>query len=329
MALRQQSFYQNTAKIHSSDCSSIPLRQPVIVGYYAYESAVTRKRKTATLVLVALMIAAALVLYLHNHTVAVLAPRGVVAAQERGLMATAVMLGAIVIIPVYILTVFIFWKYRETKKGEKKYTPDWDHSRWLEAFWWAVPLVIISILSVITWRSSYALDPWRPLSSNEKPLTVQVVALDWKWLFIYPEQHVASVGQVLLPVNTPITFDITSDTVMNSFWLPQLGGQIYAMPGMSTQLHLMAGKTGTYNGSSANVSGSGFANMAFTAKAESSKDFAAWVNGVQKSSPKLTLASYNQLAQPTKTSHVSYYSLATGNLYDYVVMKYMEPGGGQ
>lgn len=271
----------------------------------------------------------ALGLWLHGHTVSVLQPRGTIASQERSLLWTATWLGLLVIIPVYAITIFIFWKYRETHQAAKKYTPSWDHSRWLEIFWWAVPLMIITVLSVIAWRSSYALDPFKPLASRVKPLTVQVIALDWKWLFIYPDQKVASVNQVPLPVNRPIDFEITSDTVMNSFWIPQLSGQIYAMPGMSTQLHLMAGKSGNYYGSSANISGSGFAGMAFTAKAEPAAAFQAWVSKARQSPQKLSLSSYAELAKPSKNNPVATYALAASNLYDYTVMKYMEPGAGQ
>jgi len=288
-----------------------------------------RRRKITAIGTVLALAMLASALYLHSHTVAVLQPAGTIASQERSLIYTAVLLGMIVIIPVYILTVFIFWKYRENKKVEKKYSPDWDHSRWLEGIWWTIPLIIITILSVITWRSSYALDPFKALSSTAKPLTVQVVALDWKWLFIYPDEHVASVNQVQIPLNRPVTFDITSDTVMNSFWIPQLGSQIYAMPGMSTQLHLMASKAGSYKGSSANISGNGFSGMAFSAKAETEADFDAWTSTTAKTAPKLTLDSYGRLAKPSRNNPVSYYSLSTDNLYDYIVMKYMEPGLAQ
>lgn len=288
-----------------------------------------RRRKIAAVAVAALLVALALALYLHHHTVAVLQPAGTIASQERSLMYTAALLGMIVIIPVYILTVFIFWKYRESTKTDKKYTPDWDHSRWLEGVWWAIPLIIITILSIIAWRSSYALDPFKPLAATAKPLVVQVVALDWKWLFIYPSQKVASVNQARIPVNRPVTFDITSDTVMNSFWVPQLSGQIYAMPGMSTELHLMAGRAGSYKGSSANISGDGFAGMDFSVKAEPESDFDAWTTATAKTAGTLTLASYNQLAKPSRDNPISNYSVGTPNLFDYIVMKYMEPGADQ
>ena len=287
------------------------------------------RTKATISALILLLVAVVLAVYLHGHTVAVLNTRGVIADQERSLMTTAVLLGMIVIVPVYILTVAIAWKYRETNKTSKKYSPTWDHSRWLEGIWWAIPLIIIAILSVITWRSSYALDPFKALNSNTKPLTIQVVALDWKWLFIYPDQKVASVNQAQIPVNRPVTFDITSDTVMNSFWVPQLGGQIYAMPGMATQLHMMAGKTGTYNGSSANISGNGFAGMSFNVKAETEQQFDTWAASTVKSADKLTLASYNKLAKQSRNNPITDYSLGANNLFDYIVMKYMEPGAGQ
>ena len=287
------------------------------------------RTKATISAVVLLAIAVVLTIYLHGHTVAVLNTRGVIASQERTLMATAVLLGMIVIIPVYILTATIAWRYRETNKVAKKYSPTWDHSRWLEGVWWAIPLVIITILSVITWHSSYALDPFKSLSTPAKPLTIQVVSLDWKWLFIYPDQKVASVNQAQIPVNRPVTFDITSDTVMNSFWVPQLGGQIYAMPGMATQLHLMADKTGTYSGSSANISGNGFAGMNFNVKAESESEFDAWADRTMKSSDKLTLATYSEIAKPSRNNPVANYSLGANNLFDYIIMKYMEPGAGQ
>lgn len=217
---------------------------------------------------IAIAVAAALLAlgwWLRLHPPAVLQPAGPIAHKERSLMLTATLLGLAVIIPVYILTVLITLKYRVENKHAKKYQPTWDHSRVLETVWWAIPIAIIAVLSVIAWQSSYALDPFKPLASKAKPLNIQVVALDWKWLFIYPGQQVASVNELQLPVGRPVSLQITSDSVMNSFWLPRLSGQIYAMPGMSTELHLMADSGGTYDGASANISGSGFAGMAFTA----------------------------------------------------------------
>jgi len=173
--------------------------------------------------------------------------------------------------------------------------------------------------------TSHSLDPSKPLASDKKPLRVQVISLQWKWLFLYPDQHVASVNYLPLPVNTPINFQLTSDAPMNSFWVPQLGGQIYTMSGMSTQLHLMASQTGDYNGSSANISGDGFADMRFKAHVTSQADFDAWVRETTTTSPQLTLDQYNVLAKPSsELSHTSYaFPVAYDGLYDTVIMKYM------
>lgn len=264
--------------------------------------------------------------YLSGHNVAVLSPRGEVGQKERNLMTVAILLSVIVVVPVYAMTIAIVLKYREGNKKTKKYSPEWDHSKLFEGLWWGIPFAIIFILSIITWNSSHALDPYKPLSSTTEPIHVQVVALDWKWLFIYPDRHVASVNELALPVNTPVDFDITSDTVMNSFWIPNLGSQIYAMPGMSTQLHLMASKTGSYPGSSANISGKGFAGMAFTAKVDSPAGYESWIRNAQKAHSQLDVASYEQLAKPGEVSHPTYYSSADNTLYNGVVMHYMMPG---
>ena len=267
--------------------------------------------------------------YVHGHNIAVLQPAGEVGRRERNLILVALLLSVIVVVPVYIMTIGIALKYREGNhkdpKKKVKYEPDWASSRVYEAIWWGIPLVIITILSIITWYTSHSLDPSKPLASNVRPLTIQVVALDWKWLFIYPEQRIATVDYAEFPNNTPVDFEITSDTVMNSFWIPSLGSQIYAMPGMSTQLHLMANKIGSYRGSSANISGSGFAGMVFTARSASSADFSSWVNTVEASPQYLTPTTYKTLAEPTKGYAVQYYASVTDGLYDTIVMKYMSP----
>jgi cytochrome o ubiquinol oxidase subunit 2 len=285
----------------------------------------SKKSKAVILTVLILGVLVALVLYLHTHTIDVLSPKGVVASKERQLMYYAVGLGLLVIIPVYIMTAMIAWKYREGNK-KAKYSPDWNHNAVLEITWWAIPCAIIAVLAVLTWTSSHALDPYKPLTSHNKQLNIQVVSLDWKWLFIYPEQNIASVNSFTIPVNTPVDFYITSDSVMNSFWIPRLGGQIYSMPGMSTQLHLQASSVGRYNGVSANISGKGFAGMTFVANATSSSNFTKWVQKVKSSSADLDIKTYNQLAEPSKDNKVAYYASAEDGLYNDIVMKYMVPG---
>jgi cytochrome o ubiquinol oxidase subunit 2 len=221
-----------------------------------------KKYKIIFGVLVIGVLIAVAVKYLKTVNIEVFNPKGSIAEKQRNLIIFASLLSLLVIIPVYILTFTFLFKYRETNK-KARYTPDWDHNRIYETIWWGIPIAVILLLSIVTWNSTHALDPYKPLSSSEKPLDIQVVALQWKWLFIYPEQNVATVNYVQIPVNRPVTFTITSDAPMNSLWIPQLGGQIYAMSGMSTQLHLIANHAGSYNGSSANISGEGFAGMRF------------------------------------------------------------------
>jgi cytochrome o ubiquinol oxidase subunit II len=285
----------------------------------------SRKQKAMVLGLVSAVLLAVLAAYLHKHTVAVLQPRGQVASGERRVMLIAAGLGLLVVIPVYIMTFMIAWKYREGNKTKKDYRPGWDGHRGIEFIWWAIPSIIIFILAIVTWNSSHALDPYAPLASSAKPLQVQVVALDWKWLFVYPQQNIASVNLVKFPVNTPVDFIITSDAPMNSFWIPQLGGQIYAMPGMATELHLMAGKAGNYTGSSANISGNGFAGMDFTANASTTAEFDRWVDSAKSSPDKLSFTEYDKLAKPSKDNQVAVYSSAASGLFDYTVNKYNYP----
>ncbi|HSX33735.1 MAG TPA: ubiquinol oxidase subunit II [Candidatus Saccharimonadales bacterium] len=275
------------------------------------------------LLLAAAFVAIVATVLRHTH-LALLTPAGPIGQQEKHLMLFALALSLFVIVPVFVMLFAFAWRYR-AGNVKAKYSPELDRSRVAETLWWGIPGVLILILSVVTWTSSHSLDPFRPLSSAAKPLTIQVVALDWKWLFIYPDQRIATVNYVQLPVNTPVTFDITADAPMNSFWIPKLGGQIYAMPGMSTQLHLEATQVGSYPGSSANISGVGFSGMRFTAKATSAADFNAWVARTQKTTNTLTEATYATLAHPSQNNPVVYYSLPDTNLYNTVMMQYMAP----
>lgn len=284
----------------------------------------SRKVRFGLLTLVVLGIVAAAVAYFSNHNVDVLSPQGPIGHKERNLIILAVALSAIVVIPVYIMLIGFAWRYREGNK-KARYDPQFNHNRLIESVWWGVPLAIITILGIATWRSSHELDPFKPLVSNAQPMTIQVIALDWKWLFIYPQQNVASVNYVQFPKNVPVDFQITADAPMNSFWIPALGGQIYAMSGMATNLHLLAEKEGTYHGSSANISGSGFAGMDFTARSSSWEDFYKWVDGAKKSATSLSLNAYNSLARPSKDNPVTYYSSVEKGLFNKVVFKFTQP----
>lgn len=265
--------------------------------------------------------------YLSKTNIQVLNPKGPIALQEYHLIIGALLLSLLVVIPVFTLTIVFAFKYRETNK-DAKYSPNLDGNRFAETVWWIIPTVLISILGVITWNSSHTLDPYRGLNSNVKPITIQVVALNWKWLFIYPKQNIATVNYFEIPKNTPINFQITSDAPMNSFWIPQLSGQIYAMPGMNTQLNLLASSTGMYDGYSANISGTGFSGMTFTAIATNQTDFNDWVSNVQTEPNQLNIYTYNNLAKPSINNPKSDYASAEPGLYNTIINRYMIPPDG-
>lgn len=280
--------------------------------------------KVALLILLFLGFTAITTFFIITHDIPVLNPKGVIGKKECDLIITASLLMLIVVIPVFILTWFFAWRYRESNV-KAKHAPDWEHNNIAEYCWWGVPLIIIAVLAVITWKSSHELNPFKPIETGKKPLVIQVVALQWKWLFIYPEQEIATINFVQFPEQTPLNFEITSDAPMNSFWIPQLGGQIYAMPAMRTKLHLIANEPGTFRGASANLSGEGFAGMAFTAKASSQEEFDHWVQSVKTSQKHLTIDEYNQLVEPSEYHPMTTYVLMQEQLFEQILMKYMMP----
>lgn len=281
-----------------------------------------KKYKIIFGVLLGVVLLAITVAYLRTVNIEVFNPKGSIAEKQRNLIIFASVLSLLVVVPVYTLLFSFVVKYRETNK-KATYTPDWDHNRTYETIWWGVPIAIILLLSVVTWNSTHALDPYKPLVSDEKPLEVQVVALQWKWLFIYPEQHVATVNYAQIPTDRPVRFTITSDAPMNSLWIPQLGGQIYAMSGMSTQLNLIADEAGSYNGSSANISGEGFAGMRFKVNATPEDEFNNWVEWAQQGQDYLGDEAYALLAKPSQNNWPTTYAPVKDDLYDTILAKYM------
>jgi len=260
-------------------------------------------------------------LFLSGCDWTLLNPKGQVGIDERNLILLAFGLMLTVVIPVIVMTFWFAWRYRASNRSAT-YAPEWAHSTKIEAVVWGVPLIIILVLGYVTYVSTHHLDPYRPLDSDVKPVRIQVVALDWKWLFIYPEQGIATVNQIVFPAHTPISFEITSDAVMNSFFIPALGGQIYAMAGMQTKLHLIANENGDFQGISANYSGAGFTGMTFQAQATTQEGFDAWVNDVRNSPKKLDSAEYAALAKPSEKNPVALYSSATPNLFQSIIDKY-------
>lgn len=255
-------------------------------------------------------------------------PKGIVALAEMNLIVTTTFLMLIVVIPVFVMLAVFSWRYR-AGNTKAKYSPEWHRSMVLEVIWWAIPIIIIVIIARITWVSSHDLDPYKPIASNVQPITIQVVALEWKWLFIYPDQNIATVNFVQLPIDTPINFRITGDAPMNSFWIPQLAGQIYAMAGMDTALHMLASEEGDYAGVSANYSGVGFSGMKFIARASSQYEFDQWVRTVRMSPDVLSIDEYAKLAEKSRDNKVSHYSSVYQGLYDKIIMKFMVPAFGE
>jgi cytochrome o ubiquinol oxidase subunit 2 len=245
---------------------------------------------------------------------AILDPKGPIAADERSLIATAVLLMLIVVVPVLVLIVAFAWRYRASNT-RATFLPGPAHPGRTEAIVWLVPCLIVICLGIIAWDSSHKLDPYRQVASKVKPVRIDVVALDWKWLFIYPDLGVATVNQIALPVNVPVDFNITSGSVMNSFFIPRLGGQIYAMAGMQTKLSLMADQEGTYEGMSANYSGAGFSDMTFTALAMSQQGFNQWLAMVRKSPQTLGAQDYKLLSRASKKNPVEYFSSIVPDLF--------------
>lgn len=263
-------------------------------------------------------------LILSGCKLAILDPKGLIATAEKNLLVDAVLLMLIVVIPVIIMSFVFAWRYR-IKNTNAKYTPNWSHSNLLEAFCWIVPIIIIGILAAMTWISTHKLDPYRPLANKKKPIIIEAIALDWKWMFIYPQQHIATINYVQIPAHVPIRFLVTSDAPMNSLEIPQLAGQIYAMAGMRTKLNLIADVPGTYKGLSTNFSGDGFSGMKFIVKATSQSQFNQWVQSVQNSSNPLTMNRYKQLAKPSENNRAEYFSSPVKNLFNKVMMRYMGP----
>ncbi|MHA7967539.1 ubiquinol oxidase subunit II [Paenibacillus sp. CAU 1782] len=257
----------------------------------------------------------------------VLDPKGPIGQSQKELIIITTLLCAIIIVPVLILTAVIVWRYRDRPNRKASYQPHWEHSTKLEVTWWAIPIVIIGIIGVVTVNYTYLLEPSRPIESEKQPITIQATSMDWKWLFTYPDEDIATVNYIKFPEGVPIRFQLTADTAMNSFWIPQLGGQLYSMSGMAMTLYLQADEQGSYYGSGANFNGKDFAQMTFTADAVSQEEYDKWVSDIKGDSPALTMDGYESLTDPGR-SDVQLFSSFPEGLFDKIVTQYVEEGGG-
>jgi cytochrome o ubiquinol oxidase subunit 2 len=265
---------------------------------------------------------------------AVLNPAGDVARQQRDIIYISTGLMLLIIVPVMILIVVFAWRYRKGKGGT--YDPDFDHSTALELVIWSAPLMIIIILGALTWSSTHLLDPFRPLDAKatdqeagapvEQPLRVQVVSMDWKWLFIYPELGIATVNELAVPVNRQVRFDLTSTNMMNTFYAPTMAGMIYTMPGMQSTLHAVLNRPGTFEGLSGNYSGAGFADMRFRLYGMDQTHFVQWVGQVRGSGRQLDLAAYTALAKPSEKVPPIRFAAVDADLFRRILERCVEPG---
>ena len=279
-------------------------------------------------------ILASLLLGLAGCNMVVMSPSGDIAAQQRDLIVISTILMLIIIVPVLFLTLFFAWRYRQSN-GSAKYDPEWHHSTALEVVIWTAPLLIIIALGAITWVNTHKLDPYRaldridsarPVEPGTKPLTVEVVALDWKWLFFYPEYGVATVNEMAAPVDRPIDFRITASSVMNSFYIPALAGMIYAMPGMQTRLHAVINKAGEYEGFSSNYSGEGFSHMRFQFHGLDDSGFDTWISQIKQNGTALNRDPYLKLEKPSVREPVRYFGAVENGLFQAILNMCVRPG---
>ncbi|KRG39938.1 cytochrome O ubiquinol oxidase [Stenotrophomonas pictorum JCM 9942] len=251
-------------------------------------------------------------------------PKGHIAREELTLLITCTVLMLLVVIPVIIMTLVFAWKYRASNTSAR-YEPKWSHSTAIEVVVWSIPCMIVLVLAVLTWRSSHALDPYKPLESDKKAITIEAVSLDWKWLFIYPEENVAVVNELTFPVGAPLNFKLTSDTVMNAFFIPHLGSMVYSMAGMETKLHLIADEAGSFDGMSSHYSGAGFNKMHFKAHAVTDEQYQQWLAKVRAEGSVLDQASLTELG--AQKNHdwfpVTYYASTQAGLFDAMIARHM------
>jgi cytochrome o ubiquinol oxidase subunit 2 len=264
------------------------------------------------------LVVCAAVLVASCQPAGVLDPQGPIASQERLLLINSTAIMLVVVVPVILATLGFAWWYRSSNARASRSTDEGYEGR-TEFVVWSIPALIVILLGGVIWIGAHQLDPRAPIPAKADPLRVDVVALDWKWLFIYPDQGIAAVNQLVIPTGTPVDFRLTSATVMNSFFVPQLGSQIYTMGGMTTHLNLLADKPGEYPGISAMFSGDGFSDMRFIAKAVPAGDFEAWVARVRGAGSALDDAAYTQLAKPSKAVPPTTYRSVEPNMFEHII----------
>ena len=268
-----------------------------------------------------------LALALGGCQAGVLDPQGPVSSSERLILFDSLAIMLAIVVPTVLATLAVAWWFRASNT-RARYLPEWAYSGRLELVVWSIPVLVIMFLGGIAWIGSHDLDPAKPLASKAAPLEVQVVSLDWKWLFIYPQQGVASVNELTVPAGTPVHFSLTSASVMNAFFVPQLGSMIYVMNGMADQLNLQADRPGSYYGLSSHYSGDGFSDMHFQVQAVTPRAFGAWVQSVRGAGPVLDAAGYQALSRQSRKVTPFTYGTVTPGLFQDIVSQKLPPGPG-
>jgi cytochrome o ubiquinol oxidase subunit 2 len=261
---------------------------------------------------------AAVFLLVSCRNAGVLDPQGPISFAERLILLNATAIMLVVVLPVIVLTLAFAWWYRASN-ARATYRPDWSYSGPIELVTWSIPAMTVILLAAVGWIGSHALDPARKLQSDARPLRIEVVSLDWKWLFIYPDQRIAAVNQIVIPTGTPVEFILTSASVMNSFFVPQLGTQIYTMPGMTTRVNLLADRPGDYPGLSANFSGNGFSDMRFLVHAVSASEFEIWLAHTRGEGSTLDADAYSRLVPASSGTEVRTYGSVESDLFERIV----------
>ncbi|TAK73626.1 MAG: ubiquinol oxidase subunit II [Gammaproteobacteria bacterium] len=263
-----------------------------------------------------------------EHWTGLLNPKGVIAYEERKLFFDTLALMLIVVLPVIVMS-FTFVYHYQISPHIRDYKPHWGHSYFLESLWWGIPCAIIVVLAILTWKKTHELDPYHRIAGHDQPpMLIQVIALPWKWLFIYPEQNIATINYLALPVGQQVEYWMTTDNVpMSAFFVPQLGSQIYAMAGMRTRLHLLANQVGNYEGLNTQFNGDGFSDMHFTVQVMELQQLQQWVTQVKKSSTHLTDTTYHQLLNPSIGDKPQFFSGVEKDLFNNVITTYMNTFG--
>jgi len=254
-------------------------------------------------------------------------PKGIITFEERKLFFDTFALMLIVVLPVIVMS-FTFIYHYQVSHRVRDYKPHWAHNIFLESLWWGIPCAIIVVLAILTWKKTFELDPYRVIPGYDQTLQIQVIALPYKWLFIYPDYHIATVNYLVIPVGEQVEYVMTGDnSAMTAFFIPQIGSQIYVMAGMRSRLHLVANHPGTYEGLNTQYNGGGFSDMHFTVNAIPPEEMQEWINTTAKSANHLTMANYLQLVNPSLVEKPLFFSNVENGLFDYVVDTYMHAFG--